>query len=411
MTYSMNFQTHSLINSTMKKVLIRLAFLPFVLAIAFAAHTYWNKFWPQPEQQHIVINIDEPVDEVPSSRNIQLALLLDISGSMDGLIEQAKAKLWNIVNQLGDARYGEETPNLQISLYIYGGDHLPSERGYLKRVTPFTSDLDLISERLFELRTNGGEEYCGQVINASLKELNWSDSSEDLKLIFIAGNEPFSQGPVSYTQVCQQAAERGIFVNTIFCGDYLEGVNTQWQTGAKLGNGQYLNINHNERITYIETPYDSEISDLNDEMNSTYIYYGTSGRKNFTRQSAEDEKAASYSQANKVIRGISKSKKLYNNNSWDLVDAQKDTSFDLGEVDKETLPEEYRDLSETALAEKIEEKNQQREDIKSSIKDLEVKRKAFIKEAQKNNAEKNTLDQALIKAIKTQAATKNYKFE
>ncbi|MCB0844103.1 MAG: VWA domain-containing protein, partial [Bacteroidetes bacterium] len=194
----------------MKKLLISLAFLPFALAIIFAAKTYWAKLWPD-QTQHIVSDINSPNRTNTSERTIQSAHLLDGSGSMDGLIEKAKAQLWNIVNQLSDARYEDEYPNLHISLYIYGGDHLSYESGYVKQLTPFTSDLDLISEELFALTTNGGEEYCGQVIKASLDELEWSSSPKDLKLVFIAGNEPFSQGPVPFREVCKRAAERDIY--------------------------------------------------------------------------------------------------------------------------------------------------------------------------------------------------------
>ena len=36
--------------------------------------------------------------------------------------------------------------------------------------------------------------------------------------IFIAGNEPFTQGPVNYAESCKAAITKGIIVNTIHCG-------------------------------------------------------------------------------------------------------------------------------------------------------------------------------------------------
>ncbi len=128
---------------------------------------------------------------------IQVALLLDLSGSMDGLIEQAKSRLWNIVNTMSTLKCKGETPTLEIALYEYGKSNLPAKNHFIRQVLPFTKDLDLVSEMLFSLRTNGGEEYCGAVIESAVQELNWQAGISDLKLIYIAGNEPFNQGPIS----------------------------------------------------------------------------------------------------------------------------------------------------------------------------------------------------------------------
>src|SRR3954465_14738362 len=154
-------------------------------------------------------------DDAPvGKQSIMLALLLDTSNSMDGLIDQAKSQLWKIVNELAAARCDDKTrPTIKIALYEYGNSGLPATLGYIRQVSPLTNDLDLISEKLFALRTNGGEEYCGQVIKTSLDKLEWSTSGADLKLIFIAGNEPFTQGEVPYRASCTLAKQRDVVVN------------------------------------------------------------------------------------------------------------------------------------------------------------------------------------------------------
>src|SRR5687768_6115995 len=122
-------------------------------------------------------------------QTIMLALLLDTSNSMDGLIDQAKSQLWKIVNEVAAAKGADgNQPNIKIALYEYGNDGLPSSEGYIRQVSGLTEDLDVISEKLFSLRTNGGNEFCGHVINTSLNQLAWSASHADLKMIFIAGN-------------------------------------------------------------------------------------------------------------------------------------------------------------------------------------------------------------------------------
>jgi hypothetical protein len=134
---------------------------------------------------------------------VQLALLLDTSNSMDGLINQAKSQLWRIVNEMSRMHKRGEHIRLQVALYEYGNNSLSPASGYIRQVTSFTEDLDILSEALFSLDTNGGSEYCGHVIGSSLNRLRWNASREGLKMIYIAGNEPFNQGDVSYEASCR----------------------------------------------------------------------------------------------------------------------------------------------------------------------------------------------------------------
>jgi hypothetical protein len=134
---------------------------------------------------------------------------------MDGLINQAKAQLWEIVNELSYAKYGIQKPNLEIALYEYGNSTLPMEEGYIRQVLQFSSDLDEISEQLFSLTTNGGQECCGAVIQTSLQELSWGKNKDDLRLLFIAGNEPFTQGKINYEEAIADAKEKDVVINTI----------------------------------------------------------------------------------------------------------------------------------------------------------------------------------------------------
>jgi len=69
--------------------------------------------------------------------------------------------------------------------------------------------LDRVSEQLFALRTNGGEEYCGAVIQDAMKHLKWNTRDDVYKSIVIAGNEPFTQGPISYREAISEATRQG----------------------------------------------------------------------------------------------------------------------------------------------------------------------------------------------------------
>ena len=134
-------------------------------------------------------------------------------------------------------------------MYEYGNDGLAQQSNYIRQVTPLTTDLDLISEKLFALKTNGGNEYCGAVIQDATKKLQWGTANNNMKLIYIAGNEAFNQGGINYKEAISDAMKNDIYVNTIFCGSSMEGINTFWKDGADYGKGKYFNIDSNLSVT------------------------------------------------------------------------------------------------------------------------------------------------------------------
>jgi hypothetical protein len=341
---------------------------------------------------------------------VQIALLLDTSNSMDGLIAQAKTQLWKIVNEMATARYNGQAPDLEIALYEYGNDGLQAAEGFIRLVAPLTTDLDLISQELFALKTYGGEEYCGQVIGKSVQQLTWSKSTTDLKMIFIAGNEPFTQGNIDYKTTCKNAATKGIVVNTIFCGSNAEGVNTFWKDGAERADGKYINIDQDQTVAEIETPFDDSIIKLNSRLNSTYIGYGKKAEEMEMRQVAQDANAASYSKSVSVNRAVTKSTSNYQNSNWDLVDAAKDKSVKLEELKKEDLPEEMQKMTKEEQKIYLDKKLKERETIQKQIKETNAKREKYISEQQKQNPQESTLDAAMIKIVRDQAQKKNYTF-
>ncbi|MGB1211006.1 MAG: vWA domain-containing protein, partial [Lacinutrix venerupis] len=297
----------------------------------------------------------------PEKRYIKVALLLDTSNSMDGLIDQAKAQLWEIVNELSYAKCKDDKPNLEIALYEYGNDNLNAEEGYIRQVLAFSDDLDEISKELFSLTTKGGNEYCGYVIDTALNQLEWNDSKDDLKFIFIAGNEPFTQGKVNYKDASKRAHNKDITVNTIFCGDYNQGVSGSWKDGADLAHGDYMSINHNKETVYIATPYDDAILKQNSKLNKTYIAYGNQGRQKIQLQAEQDDNAQGYSNANAVSRTVSKSSHLYKNSSWDLVDASKDKEFKYEKLNKNELPQELKHKTTLEIKTYVANKKAERE--------------------------------------------------
>ena len=346
------------------------------------------------------------VIENPSKHFIKVALLLDTSNSMDGLIDQAKAQLWEIVNELSYAKCQNVRPNLQIALYEYGNDNLSVRDGYVRKILSFTEDLDDVSKELFSLTTNGGSEFCGTVIQVSLDKLDWGNNSDDLKMVFIAGNEPFTQGGVNYKDAALNAKEKGVVVNTIFCGDYKHGVASKWQDGARLTYGDYMAINHNQETVHIASPWDDLIIQLNIKLNNTYVPYGRYGRKKIAMQEEQDSNAAGYSKANAVGRTVTKGSHLYKNSSWDLVDAEAEEGFSYSELKKEDLPEALQGKSNSEIKAYIELQRGEREQIQNKIRELSEKRRKFV--ANHKDEKSNGLESVMVNAIKKQAEKKNY---
>jgi hypothetical protein len=352
--------------------------------------------------------------ESPPRPTVQIAILLDTSNSMDGLIGQAKAQLWNVVNEFVRARRDGRPPAIQVALFEYGKQSLPSSEGFVRLILPLTDDLDRVSEELFNLKTNGGDEYCGWVIRDAVNRLEWSRSSDVYKAIFIAGNEPFTQGPVAFRASCRAAIERGILVNTIFCGANQAGLNTGWKDGAVLADGRYMSIDQDQKVVEIPAPQDPKIAQLGADLNKTYLPYGRMGQAGQMRQQVQDANACAVSEGVLASRSVSKANAVYCNDAWDLVDAIKNGKCKLEELKAEDLPADLRKLDVAGRKAKVEAAARQRTEIQAKINELGKERAAFLAAERAKRAgqkKEDTLDRAITGAVREQAARQNFRFE
>lgn len=346
---------------------------------------------------------------------VQLAILLDTSNSMDGLIAQAKSELWRVVNELATAKRKGQRPRLEVALYEYGNQGLSSSSGFIRKVLPFTTDLDRVSEALFGLSTNGGDEYCGQVIDVATRDLGWDDARGTLKVIFIAGNEPFTQGSVDYRKAVKRAVEDSIVVNTIHCGSEGEGENGKWHEAARLGDGTYLAIDQNRAVAQIHAPQDDEIQRLNERLNRTYVGYGASGGAGMARQKKQDAAAASMGASVAAERSVSKAVAASPAASanWDLVSAQTTGKASADDLAEEDLPAELRDMSKVERKAHVDKLAKERAEVQASIEKLAADRRDYVakKEAEQAAEGQGTLGAAMIKAVRSQAEEAGFEFE
>lgn len=355
----------------------------------------------------------DPITAERSPPKIQLAILLDTSSSMSGLIDQARNQLWQVVNEFSESTKDGVKPRLEVAVYEYGNSGLSNDSGYTRQVTGLTQELDQVSEALFSLTTNGGDEYCGYAISTAVANLAWSDSDRDIKAIFIAGNEPFTQGPVPFKQAMASARSEGITVNTIHAGPYDQGVNSGWQQGAQLAGGDYMSIDHNHQVAHLAAPQDKKIAELNARLNRTYIPYGKEGQKKAQRQLMQDQKSDGISAGLLAKRAKSKISAMYRNSSWDLVDALEEETFDLEELDRDQLPAEMKAMNAPRRAEYVAEKAREREAIKAEIKEQGIRRDDYVAAAKAASPTPSvaTMNDALGSAIRKQGAKKDYVFQ
>jgi hypothetical protein len=348
----------------------------------------------------------ETRNQKPETRKIQVAILLDVSNSMDGLIEQAKAQLWDMVITLGKTQCTDKsTPKVELALYEYGRPANGADKGYIRQLSPFTNDLDSVSKLLFSIVTNGGDEFCGQVIYKSMDELNWDKSPDNYKVIFIAGNEDFLQGNVQYTEGCNKAKTNGIIVNTIYCGPYDAGVREHWNLGSECGKGSYTNIDQNAKEIVIPTPYDSTLMVLNTKLNGTYIGFGYMASGGATRQMEADALNSGLSTNVQAKRVAAKSSSVYNNASWDMIDAYKADSSYLKKLKKDDLADSLKQKSTKELEALVKEKSAERGAVQTEITKTILQRNDYIAAEKARMATKNnepTLESAINKILKEQ---------
>lgn len=346
---------------------------------------------------------------------IQMAILLDTSGSMDGLINQARSQLWKVVNEFALAKRDGKSPTMEVALYEYGKSSLPAKDGYMRLIVPLSNDLDRVSEELFKLTTNGGDEYCGQVIDRAVRELEWSDYPRDLKCIFIAGNERFTQGPVDFQKACRASTAKNITVSTIFCGDHQEGINTHWAEGAKLADGSYLSINQDEQVAAIASPQDKELAELNAKLNTTYLAYGKKEKREAAslRQLAQDVNAAKLAPEAAASRAVTKASKFYQNATWDLVDAIEQGKVKLPELKEEELPDQIRKLKPAERKAFVLKMANERKEVRERIQQLSKARDSFVAAERKKSAANatKTLDAAIIEAAAEEAEDLGFEFD
>jgi Mg-chelatase subunit ChlD len=350
---------------------------------------------------------------VKSQKNavIDVAFCLDTTGSMSGLIEGAKQKIWTIVNTVNSA---QPKPVLRIALVGY------RDRGddYVTTKFEFTSDLETMYTHVRDFSAGGGgdtPEDVNRALNDAVNGLQWSQDPAALKIIYLVGDAPphmdYQEG-YDYRSITKIAERRGIIVNTVQCGN-LDGTREIWQEIARMAEGKYAAIDQSGGMMAVASPYDEELSKLSSDLNATYVAYGSEGGRMQAAQLANDRDAETRAPASAAERAASKAGGLYHNESRDLVDALNNKNVELDKLKPSDLPADMRTLDTKQQREYLEQKSKERQQLQAKIQDLSKQRDAYVDAKLKESGKKTNdgFDAQVLNTLKEQGQKKGINFE
>lgn len=321
---------------------------------------------------------DQPAPPATSSATVQIALLLDTSSSMDGLIEQARVQLWEIVGAL-QTDDSDQPRQVEVALFQYGNSRISERDGFIEKLSDLTSDLDPVSVRLHALSTSGGKEYAPRAIWEAVEQLAWSSDDNVERVIVIAGNEGFGQGDVSTEEAMKRASERGIRVIAIFCangGATSTGLSS-WERAAQLASSPLETIDPDKVVEKLETPFDADLVAKYKALESTRLTYGE-------ERYQKEVESANY-QAASVSAGTSVAVQADRAVTQSRQAVRADLTSDYGhrvqidQLPSGSLPTALRGLPKVEQVEVIAARREERARLEGEIAALSAKRRSHQK--------------------------------
>ncbi len=347
---------------------------------------------------------------------VEAVFVLDTTGSMGGMIETAREKIWSIATTLAQ---GNPRPEISIGLVAF------RDRGdeYVTRVIDLTTDLDALYAELMQFRAAGGgdvPEAVNEALYDAVHRISWSDNPHSYRVVFLVGDAPPQMNyrdDVKYPETLAAAAAKGIVVNTIQCGD-MAATTHHWQRIAALGQGRYFRVEQAGGGVTVDTPFDEQIAQLSRDLEGTRIYFGTEEERaaQFARAASVDEIMVTGSRAAGARRAeytmMVGASGIDPHSSRELVTQSMDGSVDIDALDDDVLPPSMRALSTEERRALIAESAEKREALQAQISELSRQRRAFIAEhiAERGGAD-DSLDHQLFEAVRTQAAERGITYE
>ncbi|MEM7354800.1 MAG: vWA domain-containing protein [Acidobacteriota bacterium] len=338
-------------------------------------------------------------------RAVDLVICLDVSGSMEPLLDAVRARVWDIVAELAGM---EPLPELRVGVLTFGSDRAKAADGYVLIESDLSADLDTVYARLMALQTGGSEEHVGRVLDAALDKMSWASEWDALRIIFVAGNESADQGleEVDFRDVAERAQRADILINALYAGERGLAIKEGWPEIARRGLGNFSAINPGA-MTQVPTPQDDALLELDQRLNATYIPYGPRGHEGLANQVAQDSNASSLGIQSCSSRIVAKGGALYNNASWDLVDAALADDFRWSLIHERDLPAAMRAMSPEQRVAYVDAKRTEREAVQRLIQDVSAEREEYLRGALAE-LDPQGLGNAMRASIRAQAQARGF---
>ena len=349
-----------------------------------------------------------------TAAQVEAVFVLDTTGSMSGLIDAAKEKIWSIAATMAQA---DPAPQIRIGLVGY------RDRGdaYVTKVVDLSADLDSMYAALMDFAAGGGgdtPESVNRALYEAVHDLSWSQNPDSYKVVFLVGDAPPQsyQDEPHYQQIVAAAAAKGIVVNTIQCGSMPETTG-HWQRIAALGGGRYFRVEQAGGAIAIATPYDAEIARLAAELDGTRLFYGSreAQEEMAQKRAATDKLVAAASVGALARRGAfnaSASGAANLAGDHDLVAAVEEGRVTLDAVPAAELPAAIAALPPTEREQAVAAAGERRRTLQAQIAALAHERDDYLaaKVAETDGAERS-LDMQIYEAVRTQAAPKGLRYD
>ncbi|MEN8206033.1 MAG: vWA domain-containing protein [Pseudomonadota bacterium] len=352
---------------------------------------------------------------VNDQSRIDVVFVLDTTGSMGGLIQAAKEKIWSIATTMASA---QSAPEIRMGLVAY------RDRGdaYVTRVVDLSGDLDSMYATLMDFQANGGgdePESVNQALHDAIHKVSWSQDAGTYKAVFLVGDAPPHmdyQDDVKYPVTLSAAKEKGIVINAIQCGQ-MSGTTPAWQQIARLGDGHYFQVEQAGSAVAIATPFDEDIATLSEKLDDTRLYYGSKEEKKKQQHKLEATNklhAASSieSRARRAAFNASKSGTANFLGEGELVDEVTSGRVDLSSIDKDKLPEPMQAMAPEERAAIISETAERRNELQRQISKLTEERSAYLaKKVDEAGGARDSLDDKIYRAVREQAGRLGLTYE
>lgn len=372
-------------------------------------------YYPQIMAKNVPVN--PPVNHhIIASQNpkIDVVFVLDTTGSMSGLIQTAKEKIWSIATTMASA---QPTPELRIGLVAY------RDRGdqYVTKVVDLSDDLDSVYAALMDFEAGGGgdtPESVNQALYDAVHNMSWSAGEQAYQVVFLVGDAPphMDYNEVRYPEIVASAIEKGIVINTIQCGEMSTTI-APWTQIASLGQGSFFQVAQAGGAVAFTTPFDEKIAMLSAKLDDTRLYYGSEEEKArmLKKVAATDKMELHASVATRARRGVFNAAvggraNLLGEN--ELVDAVASGTVELDELAPEDLPEALKPMAPAEQQAFVAQLANERAELKRKIQELSADRDDFIAiKVDEAGGMKDSLDHQLYEAVKEQAGKVGFEYE